>query len=144
LRLERRAGEISARWRTGTPAIGCFMLVWMTGWSAGCFFLAHLAWNERSAQAIGGAAVFWCGWGIGLIVLLRQWLGRESITLSADGVRTMSATVFRRTEKALLGEVISFGSVTDDRSDDQPQTRLNVQTVGRPLRVGEGLTGDEI
>jgi hypothetical protein len=143
-RLERRAGEISARWRTGTSPIGCFMLFWMTGWSTGCVFLGYLAWTERSAQAIGGAAVFWCGWLIGLIVLLRQWFGRESITLSADGVRTTSGALLRTTQTAALAEVVGFTSATDDRSGDGPQKRLNVHTVGRPLRVGEGLSGDEI
>jgi len=144
-RLDKRAGELSARWRTGTAAIGCFMLCWMSGWSVACLFLAHLAWTERSAEALGGAAVFWCGWLIGLIVLVRQCFGRESITLSADGVRTTSSAILRRTQSAPLAEVLSFGTVRDDGAGgNEVQKRLDVRTVGRPLRVGEGLTGQDI
>jgi len=143
-RLEKQAGELFARWRTGSSAVGCFMLVWLSGWSAGCFFLAHLAWTERSAEAIGGAAVFWCGWLIGLMVLLRKGLGRESIRLSAEGLRTTSAALYRRSQQVPLGEIISFGSVRDDGAGNQTECRLNIRTVGRPIRVGEGLTGDEI
>jgi hypothetical protein len=143
-RLDRRSGELTARWRTGTRAIGCFMLVWMTAWSAGCVLLAGLAWNERSVEAFVGAGVFGCGWFIGLVVLLRQVFGRESVRLSAEGVRTTSAAVFRRTEQAPLAEIVGFGSVTEDHSGEDSQTRLDIRTVGRPLRVGEGLSGEEI
>jgi hypothetical protein len=144
-RLEKRSGEFDARWRTGNSTIGCFMLIWMSGWSAGCCFLAYMAWTERTAEVIVGTSVFWCGWLIGFLVLIRQWFGRESIHLSVEGVRTTSSAIFRRTQRAPLAEIVGFGTVRDDGAGgDEVQKRLDVRTVGRPLRVGEGLTGQEV
>jgi hypothetical protein len=142
--LEKKSGELFARWRTGSSAVGCFMLFWLSGWTVACVFLAYLAWTERSAEAIGGAAVFWCGWLIGLMVLLRKGLGRESIRLSAEGVRTTSSALYWRAQQVPLCEILSFGSVRDDGAGSEGEKRLDVRTVGRPLRVGEGLAGDEI
>jgi hypothetical protein len=147
LRIDETPERLRIRWRTGAVGLGCFFLFWMTGWSFGCALITNLALHEPTFLNLAGAAVFDAAWLFGFVMLANQFLGRETITLDADGLTHVKWTIFRRRCTVPIADI--FGFTTECESIDDAQRRgagnqLEVRTAGRPLRAGGGLTHNDV
>src|SRR6185369_14133350 len=108
--------RLRIRWRTGTLALGCFFLVWMSGWTVGCVLITSVAMKDPKFVNIVGAAVFDTGWLFGFIMLVSQFLGREKITLSSDGLKIVKWSFVRNSATVPIAEI--FGFTTERESVD--------------------------
>ena len=142
-RCDEQPGELRARWRTGNNAVAGFMLFFLCGWSVGCYLIVRVAMNDPQFRNIAGAGVFCVGWFFAFLVLVWQLLGRERIVLNSEGLTLTQAMIFWRTQRRPVAELLGFGTATEStNSDDGQRTttrKLEVRTVGRPIRCGDGL-----
>jgi len=137
------ADLIEVSLRTGSNAIGGFMLVWLTGWTVGCVFLFTRVREDPQLATLLFAVPFWASWLFVVWLAATMLLGRETFALDHEGAR------YRRRLPPLswarvrmpLEELIRFGTIEDETqsSDDNSTTVVNLQTIGSPIRFGSML-----
>lgn len=136
--------RLRVRWRTGTLAIGCFFLVWMSGWTVGCVLITSVAMKDPKFVNVVGAAVFDTGWLFGFVMLVSQFLGREKITLSSDGLTIVKWSFVRNSATVPIAEIFGFTTERESSDGSSSNSQLEVRTAGRPQRLGSGLSRSEI
>lgn len=147
LRLVEQPDELRAKWRTGHFAIAGFLLFFLSGWSLGCFLITRVALEHPEIPNVAGASVFCIGWFFAFWVLVGQLFGRERLVLNADGLTLRQGSWWLQRTFVPLGELVVFGAAREDASvsaGGSTKTRkIDIRSVGRPLRCGEGLPINE-
>lgn len=145
-RVEQVGDTLTLRRRTGHIAITAFMLVWMSGWTAGCIALVHQAIMEPSTQFVAFCVPFVIGWFFGAALLAGSLFGRESLVVSRDGVDCEQRMLVRwRRQRAELDDVraITEFSTMADSESGQRSYGLRIETTGEPIRFGQGTKEEE-
>lgn len=128
---------------TGSRAIGCFMFVWLLGWTAGCGLLIWRYREEPQWSTLLFATPFWASWIFVVLLTIKTFLGREVFSLDSDGAtyyrRTLCFTDRRTTMR--IDELLRFGTVDEDYHSDSQlgSVVVDLQTIGRPIRFGSTL-----
>lgn len=143
-RLVEQPDELRAKWRTGNFGIAGFMLFFLCGWSLGCFLIVRVAIEQPELRNIAGASVFCIGWLFAFMVLVSQLLGRERLTLNADGLTLRQGSLWLRRTFVPLRELVGFGAAREDASVSSSggttkSQKIDIRSIGRPIRCGENL-----
>ncbi|NUQ61817.1 MAG: hypothetical protein HUU20_04970 [Pirellulales bacterium] len=125
---------------------GCFMVLWLIGWTVGCVWLAGMAINEPKFFIVLFAVPFWASWFFVFFVLLRTFLQREELSLGAAGVdfvQRVIVTVRRR--HIPLDEVRTFREyeIVTDRESGRRAWGIEIVASGRSLRVFQEVPEQE-
>lgn len=125
---------------------GCFLLLWLTGWTVGCVFLAGMVINDPSIGSIAFAIPFWASWLFVAGLLAWWWFGFETVRISNDEV-AITRTVFSYTlseRKIPLGEVKSAqGCLSSYQENDEFLHGIEISTLGQPIQFGFRLPHHE-
>lgn len=123
------------------------MLFFLCGWSLACYLIVRTALHEQEIRLVAGAAVFCIGWLFAFMVLVSQVFGRERLTLNADGLTLRQGALLLKRTVVPLNEVVGFGAAREDASvsagGPTKTQKIDVRSVGRPIRCGEGLPLNE-
>jgi hypothetical protein len=136
--VEQTADELVLWRRAGSLVVAAFLLVWLTGWTAGCVHLVGVVRREPTLEHLLFAVPFLASWVFVLAVLLGMLLGFERLRVGPDGLEYRNL-VGRRFVP--LGEVkaVSHDSTVVDTENGRAEYGLRVETLGRPLRFGQGV-----
>lgn len=144
-RFESTGSRLTISYRDIQP-VGCFLLLWLIGWTVGCIFLAGMVIKEPGVMNLLFAIPFWAAWIFVFCMVANSFFRTERFELGPEGVqfvRRVIVTVVRRTIP--LDEVQGFGSylTATDSESNAPQWGLEVSTSGQSLRFGQRLPEDE-
>jgi hypothetical protein len=126
-------------------AIAAFLMVWLTGWTVGCVFLLGALLSKFSLVMLLFALPFLAAWLVVASILGGMIASRETLTLEEEGA-TYRRTVFGLPvayRKVPLREITSFDTSVAKRQGRRLR-RLEMQTIGAPLRLAADLTGEEL
>lgn len=144
--VERRGDELRLRCANRQWA-GLFLLFWLIGWTVGCVFLAGAVLVQRQLFMVVFAIPFWAAWVFVFSMVMRSFFLVEEFALSSRGItyarRVIVQTTQRRMPLEEIKRVTRFSTVTDSESG-ATQEGLEVQGTGKPVRLLEGLNGDEL
>lgn len=134
--------------RSGGPAAGgCFLVLWLIGWTVGCVFLAVQVIREPKLFHILFGIPFWASWLFVFGLILKMFFQRDTLRLDHSGaafVRSVIVPVARR--YVPLGEIRRFAprraaSVSD--GGGAAGEAIEMRTIGQPLRMFDGLEADQ-
>lgn len=126
---------------------GCFMLLWLTGWTVGCVFLAGAVLNDPKFFLVLFAVPFWASWVFVFVMVLNAFFRREEMTLGRSGVEfTRRVLVPISSRRVPLDEVLGFrvAAAAPGREAPSRASAIEVRTVGQPLCVFRGVPDEEL
>lgn len=144
-RFERAAGRLSIAYRRRDPA-GCFLVLWLIGWTVGCVFLVGLAIKEPKLMTVLFAVPFWASWIFVFCLVLKMFMQFEEFALDAQGASYARRTIVPMASRQVpLNEILGFGKYARvvDSESGQRTSGLKMHTLGAPLKFAEGLSGHE-
>jgi hypothetical protein len=132
--------------RAGSWAAGCAPGVCLTLLTFFCVILFHGVWAHFSWHLFLFGLPFWSSWLFFVCWLAWILLGRERLTIGPEGleyVRWAGVELGRRTVG--LDEVTGISRFTRNVGGESGGTELGLQvdTIGRPIRFGQGITYGE-
>jgi hypothetical protein len=145
--FDRSAGCLRLQYRRRDWGVGFFMILWLIGWTVGCIWLAWEAINQPQLFHFLFAIPFWASWIFAFLLVLKRFLERERFELDADGVRfSRRAVVSLASRNVPLEEIQAFDaySVVTDSESNTSERGIEMQTLGKPVRFGQGLSEPEI
>jgi hypothetical protein len=148
VRLEEVDGDLEVSYRRPVWGPGCFLLFWLTGWSVGCAVLVGKVLAEPTLFHILSATPFLASWFVVFFLLVYMFFGAERLRLGPGGLdfRSRALVTLRRRHvplaeiKRVRREPVSTGSRSDNPAANWC---VLVETVGRPLEFGRGMTEKE-
>ncbi|MCE9604214.1 MAG: hypothetical protein K8U03_04840 [Planctomycetia bacterium] len=138
--------RLEVKIRTGSTAIGCFMLFWLAGWSVGCVLLFVRIREDPQPEMLMFAIPFWVSWIFVVVYASYSLFGREIFKLDEQGASFRRRMILPWGRVSMpLEELIRFGSVEDETNSATGQSGVvvNLQTIGRPIRFGSMLVKPE-
>jgi hypothetical protein len=128
----------------GSRGVGCFLLVWQTGWTIGCVALLGMVISDPSLGTVAFAIPFWAAWLAVGSVLVWNYFGKEVFHLSPLGAGySRHALVNLSRREVPLEEIRGFGSHSSDISSDSATPHIEMRTLGEPLRFCGNLGAAE-
>jgi hypothetical protein len=144
-RFESSGQRLTIQYRR-FDASGCFLVLWLIGWTVGCVFLLGLVLTEPTLLHLAFAIPFWASWIFVFCWVMNSFFRKEYFELGPEGIEFLCRVVIPIKRCTIpLGEVQRFDSyskVTDSESNTRTWG-LEVRTHGQGLRFGQGLSDDE-
>jgi hypothetical protein len=127
------------RRRTGSFAGAASLLLWLTFWTVGCVFLVVRLVQEPTCEHAVFSSPHLVAWAVGCAFLPTAFLGFERLQVGSDGLEHRTLTGRRLVP---LGEVKGIAHCRKTIKDEDAITTehsLMIETMGRPIRFGQGL-----
>lgn len=81
-----QAGEsLTLSYRRREWAGGCFLTLWLIGWTVGCVFLVGMVLREPKPVFVLFGVPFWASWFFVFAMLLKMFCQREEFSLGLAG-----------------------------------------------------------
>jgi hypothetical protein len=139
--LTDTGNELLFAYRRRQNAVGCFLSVWMMGWTAGCVFLTVMVAKQPDLERILFAIPFWAAWFAGAALLAHAVFSRELLRLGPDGVTFRRNVLVPLTRRHVpLSEVTAFAPYYDATRGIRG---VEMQTTGKPVRFAAELPDEE-
>ena len=134
-RFSRTGDSASVSWRLrGERGAGCFLLLWLTGWTVGCLFLAAEAIREPKVFTFLFAVPFWASWVFVFALILKSFFQREALSLDHDGARYVKRVLIPLSVRHVpLDEVRRFAT-----SRSAEARAITMRTAGQALTMFDG------
>ncbi len=145
-RVDQDDDELVLRRRTGSLAVGLFLVLWLSVWTVGVVFLTRDLIRQPSLLHVLWALPFWAAWIFASCLLLGSFLGFEQLRIGAHGIehRSLFARRFVPLDE-VMGIALDFRVVTSDRGRSKTtQPVLKIVATGKPLDVGQGVGDEEL
>ncbi|MGD9720823.1 MAG: hypothetical protein AB7O59_14125 [Pirellulales bacterium] len=135
-------------YRPRSWGVTLFLIVWLTGWTAGCVFLAFEAIKNPQPFTFLFAVPFWSSWLFVAAVLVGAFTRRQDLEIDADGLRYVDRALVRLAHRSIPRHEFrgfEFGR-RERRHDDSVTTEsgLEIRSLGQPLFVFSGLPDAEL
>lgn len=141
--VERAPGSMRVRFHTKQFGPGCFLVLWLTGWTVGCVTLAVKLATDPTIYHALFALPFWASWWFVAYQVNRMFFTHEELTLSAGGLAVGGWTrITRWQRRAPLEEVKGF-EAREWMDEGVMQGALRMEMVGQPIEVFQGIERDE-
>jgi hypothetical protein len=148
VRVEHSGRDLILRDARREWAGGCFLLLWLCGWTVGCVFLVGIVVADPKPLHLLFALPFWSAEIFVVCLVAGMFLGRATLRLSPAGLDYEYRAVVRIDARHVpLDELRGFASSdsTMPRSEDKTSWRcLHVETAGQPLEFAAGIDEHEL
>lgn len=125
--------------------VGCFLSVWLTGWTAGCVMLTTMAIAQREPFLFLFSIPFWAAWFFCVAILGGAVLSRELLTLDSYGLKVSKrAGLWGKTLKIPLSDLRTI--LVPNADAVAPNTEPGLVCHGRHqvVEFGQGLPRPEL
>lgn len=138
---QHASGFVFQKNRGGGP--GCFLLLWLTGWTVGCVVLVGVAFQDPSMLLF--ATPFWAAWIAAACFLIWIYFGKEVLVLKSDKALFLrQAIITLSTREVPREEVRSFRECrSKHQENDEYLWGIEMKTLGKPVRFAFRLPGRE-
>lgn len=131
--------------KTGGRGPGCFLALWLTGWTVGCVALAAGILSQPSIGLFLFAIPFWAAWLAAASFLTWLWFGKETLILQRDRalfLRTAFITLKQR--DIPIDEIRGFRECRSSHTEnDEHLWGIEMTTLGQPLQFAFRLPDNE-
>jgi hypothetical protein len=148
VRIKKVGDDLELSYRKLQGCVGCFLLVWLTGWTGGCIMLVREAISDPSFRNILCAVPFLASWFFVFSIMVWMLFGVERVRLGFEGLEyrvtalvTLSRRWVPRTELKKVRAGMAVRSVGDPKQGEQPC--LKFETLGRPIEFACGIRKKE-
>lgn len=134
--VEESADAITICKQKRQLAGGCFLGVWLSGWTIGCVFLAVAVVTKPEPFMMLFAVPFWASWLFVAALLSAMLFQREDIVLDSDGLLYTWRVLVPLHQRAIPVEElvrIECSESTNFEENDSPVAYVEVVGRGRPL-----------
>ena len=146
VRLERFGDRLELRCHSPERAGGCFLVLWLTGWTVGCVFLAGAVLRAQQLFLLVFAVPFWASWFFVFFLLLKMFFQREHFVLDRGGAEFVQRVILPIAKRFVPMEEIRgfevYSTVVDSESN-RTASGIELLTMGRSLRFAEGVSSVE-
>jgi hypothetical protein len=125
--------------------VGCFLSIWLAGWTAGCVMLTTMAITQREPFLFLFSVPFWAAWFFGVAILGGAVLSRETLTLDSNGLKlSKRASFWGKTSQIPLSDLRTI--LVPDADSVAPNTEPVMTCHGRNqvVEFGQGLPRPEL
>lgn len=139
--FERSGQRLELRCRNPQWGGGCFLFLWLMGWTVGCVFLASMVIQEPRLFSLLFAIPFWASWVFVFCIVMHMFFGREQLELDHRGASFQSRAVLPLRRRFVpQSEIQAFVVSTKvvDSESGQTQPGLEMLTAGQSLRFLQG------
>jgi hypothetical protein len=146
VRIEEVDGDLELSYRQGGIPGGCFLLVWLSGWTVGCVMLIRQIFIDPTFFNVLVAVPFLTSWLFVFAVLVWMFFGVERVRLGFERLeyRTVAlVTLSRRTIPRAELKGVSAG-LTTYRVKDRNLPYVKFDTLGEPLGFARGISEEEL
>jgi hypothetical protein len=150
VRVEEVDGDLELSYRRRLWGVACFVLLWLTGWSAACVFLVRQAITDPGVGNILFAIPFVAGWFVVTFVLIWMFFGAERVRLGFEGLEyraTALLTLIRRTVPRAELKGVSAGltayQVSYGNEPARSEPCLKFETMSQPVPFAGGISEEE-
>lgn len=147
VRYERFGDAVEVSRRSGGGAAGgCFLVLWLIGWTIGCVFLTVQAIREPKLFHILFGIPSWASWLFVFGLILKMFFQRDALRLDRDGASFVRRVIVPVTHRNVpLHEIKRFaacGAASAGNAGGAGHA-IELRTIGQPLRMFDGLAPDQ-
>ena len=145
--FERSGQHLELRCRNPQWGGGCFLVLWLIGWTVGCVFLAGMVIREPRLFSLLFAIPFWASWVFVFCMVVKMFFSREQLVLDHQGANFQSRAVLPLHRRFIpLSEIYAFDVSTKvvDSESGRTQPGLEMRTAGQSLRFLQGGSLQEL
>lgn len=142
-RIDHPDGDLVLRRQTGRQKVGYFWFFWLAAWTAGCVLPIWKLSRAPTPDYAVVALFFLAGWVLALHAFLESVFGYETLRVGPRGLEFRSLFHSRTVGLAEIKSIAPFITV-DDRENDRLVHALRIETLGKPIRLGEGVPEPEL
>lgn len=146
VRIEEMGGdlELSFRQRAGCGIV--LVLVWLTGWTAGCVLAVCAAFAQPCVQTFLMAPPFLASWVVAFVLLFWGVFGVERVRLGFDGLEYQAVALIPLWQRWIpLAELKSVrADFTSYQVNERNLPYLKFETLGQPLCFARGISEEEL
>ena len=144
-RFELSGSRLTIAYRGFDPT-GCFLLLWLTGWTVGCVMLLGMVIQQPAVTSLMFAIPFWASWIFVFCLVMNSFFRKERFELGPEGVQFVCRVIVPIRRRAVPLEELegfaSYSKVTDSESHTRAWG-IEVRTRGHGFRFGQGLPDAE-
>jgi hypothetical protein len=125
---------------------GCFLILWLTGWTVGCVALAYVAMFGNQPGILLFGVPFWASWIFVFCLVIYMFCKRETLELDRDGLRFIRTALVRLKYRDVpLAELKGFESrwFTTDSETGAQSRGIEIVTLGQPIDFARQIEGNE-
>jgi hypothetical protein len=148
VRIKEVGGDLELSYRSPSGCGACFLLVWLTGWTAGCFMIVGQALSDPRFFTFLAAAPFLASWFFVVGVLIWMLFGVERARLGHEGLEhrltalvTLSRRQVPRAELKKVRPGMAVRQMGDSKRGEEPC--LTFETLGQPIDFACGISEEE-
>lgn len=148
VKIDLQGDELHLVWRNPSWGGSLFLLLWLTGWTAGCGFLLRELLTNFEWFMLLFATPFFAAWFAVAAAIIYMLFGRQTLVLTRhELLLTQTAIVVLSRREIPLNEVdrAVADTVTDSNSDGPPTISgiVRINTIGQPVEFAKGVKDDE-
>ena len=137
--VDQAGNDLVLRQRTGSSADAAFLLLWLTFWTVACVLLAVRLCQEPTFEHALFSIPFLVAWPVGFALLLTAFLGFQRLQVGSDGLEHRTLMGRRLVPLGEVTGVADYRKVIKDEDGIRTEHSLMIETMGRPIRFGQGL-----
>jgi hypothetical protein len=120
--------------RGGGP--GCFLSLWLIGWTVGCVALIGQAIRDPALGTFAFALPFWASWLLVAGMLVRIMFGKETLLLRRDKALFLRTALIKLSSRSVPREEIqNFRECRSTHTENDARLwGIEMVTLGKPLR----------
>ena len=112
---------------------GCFLTLWLTGWTAGCVMLIWLNITQPAFFTFCFAVPFWVGWFVASGTLMAIVFGKITVKLDCDGLYYTYHILLRLNSRQVPLDEIRYCHAIQDENDDTISYYVVALTYGKSV-----------
>jgi hypothetical protein len=116
---------------------GCFLVVWLTGWTAGCVMLLVQVIQKPEFFMVLFGIPFWASWVFVFCMVCWMFFGREALRLEPGCLEYSKSAFVRIAHRVVPADEL----VRAKRGSGQ--RAVTIETAGKPVHFGRGIGSAE-
>lgn len=126
-------------------AIGCFLSIWLAGWTVGCVMLTSMAIAQQEPFLFLFSIPFWAAWFFCVAILGGAVLSRETLILDSNGLKlSKRASFWGKTSKIPLSDLRKILVPEADAVAPNTEPILVCHGRNQVVEFGQGLPRREL
>ncbi|WP_425398830.1 hypothetical protein [Aeoliella sp.] len=136
--------ELILRWRRVTWGPLLFLMLWLTGWSAGCGVMFYKLLTEFEWFMLLFSVPFFTAWFVVAGLVIYMLFGRQCLVLGRHSLQATTQALITISDREVPIDEVELAQVDENltHQENGPPTRqwmISINTLGSPVEFAKGI-----
>ncbi|MCO6047243.1 hypothetical protein NG895_25365 [Aeoliella sp. ICT_H6.2] len=144
VKIDLVGNELTMAWRTPMLGVSLFLMLWLTGWTAGCGVMLYKLLTDFEWFMLLFSVPFFTAWFVVAGLLVYLLFGRHQLVLTRDSLEATSRALVPLKHRVVPLDEVAVAQLVEEcthHSNDMPQYSwlIRISTLGDPVKFAKGI-----